>query len=180
MNDLCGRDSIRAIWRKIKLRCTSPSCDVYPYYGGRGIRICDRWMDDFDSFLLDMGPRPSPLHTVERIDNDGHYEKSNCRWATRAEQMSNTRRNVYAVVNGEKVTLSEACRRLGLNLNGVRYRLRIGWTVDRALSEPFLNHIVLSAGDRAKIRKIRGLSQDKIAKKFGVSQSAISSILRGR
>ena len=76
-------------WRGMIDRCTRPSCPNFYRYGGRGIRICDRWRNNFAAFLADIGPRPSPRHTLDRIDNDGNYEPRNVRWATREEQMGN-------------------------------------------------------------------------------------------
>lgn len=78
-------------WIQMKYRCSSPKSNAWIHYGGRGITVCRRWMESFDNFLEDMGPKPSPKHSLHRTDNDGNYEPGNCRWATALEHAKNKR-----------------------------------------------------------------------------------------
>lgn len=88
-------------WQGMRQRCNNKKTNNYQHYGGRGIKVCERW-DSFANFLADMGERPSPRHTLDRIDNDGDYEPDNCKWSTRVEQISNRRmgRNNKSGVTG--------------------------------------------------------------------------------
>jgi hypothetical protein len=85
------KDPTYETWVNMKQRCTNPGRLEYRYYGGRGIRVCERWSTSYETFLADMGPRP-PRKTIDRINNDGNYEPGNCRWATQSEQVRNQRR----------------------------------------------------------------------------------------
>lgn len=116
-------------WWQMVQRCTNPNVASYKYYGGRGIEVCYRWRwgdgerNGFFCFLADMGPRREGL-SLDRIDPDGHYEPSNCRWATDAQQRTNTRRSIHAVIGGVKVPLKKYAARTGLDYERVRLRVR--------------------------------------------------------
>ncbi len=112
-------------WVQMRHRCRNPRTPNYARYGGRGISVCERW-NDFAAFIADMGPRPSPEHSIDRIDNDGNYEPGNCRWATRREQGGNTSRNVLVEVGGRRMTISELARELGMHRASVRLRIKRG------------------------------------------------------
>lgn len=109
-------------------RCTNPKCNQYKDYGGRGIVVCDEWYNSFPAFLNDVGPRPSPKHTIERINNNGNYEPGNCRWATQLEQQHNRRSNRLITHNGETKCVAEWAISCGLRYMTLIGRLNRGWT----------------------------------------------------
>lgn len=111
-------------WNKIKERCYSITSKDYNKWGGRGVKMCDEWRNDFLLFLRDMGRRPSKNHSIDRIDNNGNYEPSNCRWATKIEQNRNTRKNVYLEYRGIRKTLSEWSHIIGVNYGSIVYHLK--------------------------------------------------------
>lgn len=121
------------IWLGIKERCYSKSAKEYNRYGGRGIRMSQRWLDSFVNFYEDMGNRPSKLHSIDRINNDGNYEPSNCKWATRSEQQRNTRRTLLVTYRGITVSAAEMAEKFGVNYKLFHSRLRYGWTVEMSL-----------------------------------------------
>lgn len=98
------------IWCAIKARCFNRNNKNFDLYGGRGISMSSHWTKSFENFYADMGPAPSPTHTVDRINSNGDYEPGNCRWATRMEQANNTRRNILVEHKGSTKTLVMACR----------------------------------------------------------------------
>ena len=114
-------------WKNMRNRCYDPTSISYPNYGGRGITVCERWRDSFENFYSDMGPKPSPKHSIDRKDNNGNYEPNNCRWSTKKEQALNKRNTVLGVLSdGSRVTVEEAAGILGLNENTIRTRIHLG------------------------------------------------------
>jgi hypothetical protein len=128
------RTSTYSIWIGMRQRCTNPNAPHYGCYGGRGIKVCERWQL-YENFLSDMGERPTGL-SIDRVNNDGDYEPSNCRWATKQEQVENTRSNRTLTLNGETLTLSAWARRLGWPPVTIHNRLLRGWSVEDALTKP--------------------------------------------
>lgn len=123
------------IWCKMKERCSNPNAINYERYGGRGIAVCPEWENSFEKFFSDMGPRPTPSHSIERRDNAGSYSKDNCFWATRLEQANNKRNNTLVEFNGRTQSVASWCRELGLNYPLVRQRIyRDKWSPDRAFT----------------------------------------------
>jgi hypothetical protein len=120
-------------WQAMVKRCTNPKCDDYKNYGARGITVCARWMD-VRSFIADMGPRPSPRHSIDRINNDGNYEPGNCRWATRREQCQNTRANRVVEAFGVSRCVAEWADETGLAAGLISGRLARGWPPELALT----------------------------------------------
>jgi hypothetical protein len=123
-------------WMNIRRRCHSPIASDYSRYGGRGISVCDEWIDDFSRFFFDMGPRPSSRHSIERLDNDAGYSKSNCIWATSQVQANNRRNTIFIVLDGEKISLPDACRKMSVNYNMVKRRRLLGWPQHRWFEPP--------------------------------------------
>jgi hypothetical protein len=124
-----------SVWMGIRARCKNVRGIGYRNYGGRGITICSEW-DDFARFYADMGARPSPEHSIDRIDNDGPYAPWNCQWATRSEQNSNRRVNHFMTHDGDTLTLKEWSSRTGIHAPTLIQRLKRGWTVAKTLSAP--------------------------------------------
>lgn len=122
-------------WCKMKERCCNPENPSFHYYGGRGIKICDRWLESFQNFIDDMGSKP-PGMSIERIDVNGNYEPSNCKWATRYEQSNNRRNNIRVEIGGVTKNLTQWCVELGLNKGAIHGRLAKGWPPLEALQTP--------------------------------------------
>ena len=127
------------IWSGIMSRChwkCAENGDKAPDYFGRGIRVCKRWASSFEAFYLDMGPRPSPKHSIDRIDVNGDYSPENCRWATDIQQANNRRDNNLISCFGETRPAREWDRIYGLHPDTVARRIRAGWETSAAITTP--------------------------------------------
>lgn len=172
-------------WRSMKTRCCLKlKRPEGKRYWSNGITVCDRWLESFANFLADMGPRPEGT-TLDRINNAGNYEPGNCRWATKDEQANNQTSNVILEFNGERQTVSRWARHLGIGVSTIRFRLRSGWSVERALTTPvgiirrgeLIDTAILTAEQipeiRADARKVATVAAD-----YGVSWDTINRIKR--
>lgn len=125
------------IWKGIRKRCFNPKCKNYEIYGGKGVTMSDEWKGSFEKFYVDMGNRPTPNHSIDRIDPNGNYRKENCRWATPIEQSRNKSNNVLITYNGESKTLGEWSEVTGITPSALRNRIyRSNWTLERAFTLP--------------------------------------------
>lgn len=124
-------------WSLMKRRCHKESSIDYPLYGARGIKVCDRWKNDFSSFLEDMGSAPSIEHSIDRWpNNDGNYEPGNCRWATAKEQRRNQHRVKFLECRGELKTPAEWAETSGVSNKRIYARIKRGWSIERAIFTP--------------------------------------------
>ena len=129
------RNPLYTVWWNMNRRCTDPCMNGYERYGGRGITVCAEWRDSFEAFRdWAIANGYSKGLTIDRIDTDGNYEPSNCRWATGKEQANNRRSNRICTYNGFTGSLSEVCEKFGLDYGLVNNRIQKGWSVAEALS----------------------------------------------
>lgn len=124
-----------AIWNNMRDRCQNPNSSNFADWGGRGITVCERWQS-FENFYADMGARPSPRHSIDRIDNDGPYTSENCRWATQSQQSRNTRRTALITFNERTQARDDWAEETGLPGPTIQRRLDRGWSVEKALTTP--------------------------------------------
>lgn len=129
-------------WTAMKSRCSNPNDPGWVNYGGRGISVDSVWINSFESFYKHIGPRPSPCHSVDRYpDNNGNYKPGNVRWATMKQQKRNTRANYLITHNGETLCSQEWSERIGIPADTLRYRIKIGWSMEKVLTEPLLRMV---------------------------------------
>lgn len=159
----------------MRQRCNNPNNAGYSNYGGRGITVCARW-DRFETFLEDMGPRPSLLHSLDRIDNDGSYTPENCRWALQKIQGNNQRRNRVLTYEGRSQTIAQWAQERKWREGIIHGRLALGWSVEKTLSEPVNEH----AYPRGTTFTLNGRTQpiEDWAAELGLSAESLRHRLR--
>jgi hypothetical protein len=186
------------VWASMKSRCYNPQHVAYADYGGRGIVVCDRWRESFETFFADMGPRPTPRHTIDRIDNDLGYWPENCRWATKREQQNNRRVTTIIEFEGKRMPLTYWAEQKGINPITLAGRLKKGWSNEDALTyapgeRPSQHDCAGEKAPRAilseqDVRDIReraakgsryGLIK-RLAKHYRVSYGCICGVIYGR
>lgn len=144
------------LWKDIKARCYNTKNKFYHRYGARGVSVCPEWLESFENFFHDMGPRPEHGMSIDRIENNGNYCKSNCRWATPIEQANNKSSNRFIEYNGRVQSLSAWCRELDLNLSTVTGRIDVrGVSVTEALGTPTKKGFV-ERNKKNKLPKLNG------------------------
>jgi len=173
---------IYAVWQAMLNRCRNPNVVEYKNYGGRGIKVCERWLT-FENFLADMGDL-SEYATIERVNNDGHYEPGNVQWATYYAQSRNKTNNRLLSFKGQTKILADWASDLGISPGALIYRLDYkGWSLEKSLTtpKPERPNAKLNMRQARAIRALYpSLSMEKIAAKYGVSKKTVLNIIHGK
>ena len=142
------------IWCSMRQRCNNENNTKYYLYGARKIKVCKRW-DEFENFLEDMGEPPTNKHSIDRVDNNGNYEPSNCRWATNNEQSNNTRNNITIKYNGESKTLTEWCKDRNIIYSKALHRFNKGYEPKIILEDENIirNDLIGTNNKRSKFKE---------------------------
>lgn len=187
IDDTKVRRSLRLTWQRMKDRCSNPKAIYYFNYGGRGIKVCQQWLTDFEAFAEHVGPKPSRAHSIDRIDNNKGYEPGNVKWATKLEQVHNQRSNINITISGETKCLAEWAREHDMSITTLWSRIfKLGWDGARAIQTPVKGRrFTLAKVTPRTIRRIRrlsagGMDSKAIGKKLGVSHSIAWNIVSGK
>lgn len=155
-----SRHPLYNTWQKMHSRCSNQKDEAYLDYGGRGIKVCKRW-NDFALFISDMGPKPSRLHSLDRIDNNKGYSRDNCRWADQKTQANNMRSNRRILFRGELRTITEVANELGITISTLFLRLS-KMSLERALTQGHINRRIISyagrSGSMSEMSRIFGIN----------------------
>lgn len=160
-------------WARMKNRCYNKGNKSYKNYGGRGIKVCERWVNSASNFISDMGPKPSRFHSVERVNNNGDYEPTNCKWATRYEQSRNRTDSFKITFNGETKTITDWANQIGMKRTSLRNRIASGWPLEKALNPSARNkRMVLFGGSLKSVREW--------SKQLGINEMTLHSRLNDK
>ena len=152
------------VWNSMKARCYIKTYWLYKYAGGKGIKMCDEWKNSYETFLKDMGRKPSHKHVLSRIDSSKDYSKENCKWMTRLERGVKDPRAI--IFNG--ITMRQASRNLGISLEAIRARLKMGWPIEKAFTTPLILQTAEDyrksgrKGAEARMRKLKSKIVDSV------------------
>lgn len=171
-----SRTNIYHIWQGMRRRCNNPNYKNYHLYGGRGIKVCERWNNSFENFYSDMGDRPSKEYSLDRIDVNGDYSPENCRWATWEQQCNNTRRTVFLTHDGVTHSIAEWCGIYGIPQRTAHGRYRSGYSFEKIFSKKQVTRKLTDEEVRAvRAENLTALSfQERFDKK--VSNSLLQGI----
>ncbi len=155
------------VWASMKDRCSNPNNAQFKNYGARGISVCERWRESYQAFFEDMGPRPSPKHSVDRINNDGNYEPNNCRWADSKTQTRNMRRNRLIEIGGVMYRVTTLVEKSGLSRNCIIRRAESGLSLSEVLDPSRrVYHEGLRLGGRSNGDRIQAKTHCKRGHEF--------------
>lgn len=177
-----SKTKVYMVWSRMWARCTTPTVDRYPRYGGRGIKVCERWAT-FENFYEDMGDLPTPKHSIGRIDNDGNYEPGNCRWETPKEQAANTSTTRFLEFNGTRKSLAEWATETGIPHNLIYQRVAAGMQPDKVLERRNMTERPITFGGVTRLTtewmkelpipissfyhfRRKGMSEEEIVRKY--------------
>jgi hypothetical protein len=170
--------SLYKTWLSMRGRCHRPTEQSYKDYGGRGISVCDEWRNDFQAFAAYVGVKPSQLHSLDRIDNNGNYEPGNVKWSTRVEQATNRRSSTAVEFNGQVKTLTEWSELTGINRYTISERIRsMGWSTEKALTTPVRSRLIKYDSQEKTMAQwgvLLGIKPDALAwriKKWGIDKA---------
>jgi len=170
-----------AVWLSMRARCKNESLSSYRNYGGRGIKVCDRWASSFEAFLSDMGEAQDGK-SLDRIDVDGDYSPENCRWADAVTQQNNKRNSVFIEFDGERMTVAQWSRRLGVPAGTIRTRIALGMSSENILTTKkhgdalSVEDVERAAKNFANPNRLTGLT--RVAAEYGVSSDTLRKRLR--
>lgn len=169
-------------WSALKARCYNKKCPEYRFYGAKGIKVCDRWLNSFENFLADVGRAPSKDHSLDRYPNQmGNYEPSNCRWAVEKEQHRNKSSNKIFTINGVSKCVSAWAEHFGVDYRMVINRLYNGWSFEDAFFAPLVdcNKPVVKLSMAGEVLgEYKSISE--AAKENNTFKTNISAVMRGR